>query len=88
MRESLEKKKIRTSTGFEPVTSRYRCYALTNKGMTPLMLGVGQSCVHIESPVKEMNVKDVYEISYKNCINCVHNCEDDSSFDFISAVLI
>ena len=23
-------KKIRTSTGFEPVTSRYRCHALTN----------------------------------------------------------
>ena len=24
----------------------------------------------------------------RNCINCVHNCEDHSSFDFISAVLI
>ena len=23
-----------------------------------------------------------------NCINCVHNCEDHSSFDFISAVII
>ena len=24
----------------------------------------------------------------RKCINCVHNCEDHSSFDFISAVLI
>ena len=24
----------------------------------------------------------------RNCINCVHNCEDHSSFDFISAVLL
>ena len=24
----------------------------------------------------------------RNCINCDHNCEDHSSFDFISAVLI
>ena len=24
----------------------------------------------------------------RNCIYCVHNCEDHSSFDFISAVLI
>ena len=24
----------------------------------------------------------------RNCINCVHNCEDHSSFDFISAVII
>ena len=24
----------------------------------------------------------------RNCISCVHNCEDHSSFDFISAVLI
>ena len=24
----------------------------------------------------------------RDCINCVHNCEDHSSFDFISVVLI
>ena len=33
--------KFRTSTGFEPVTSRFRCDALTNWAMKPLTLGVG-----------------------------------------------
>ena len=31
--------KFRTSTGFEPVTSRFRCDALTNWAMKPLTLG-------------------------------------------------
>ena len=35
--------KFRT-TGFEPVTSRYRCDALTNWAMKPLTLGAGHSC--------------------------------------------
>ena len=33
--------KFRASTGFEPVTSRFRCDALTNWGMKPLTLGAG-----------------------------------------------
>ena len=33
--------KFRTSTGFEPVTSRFRCDALTNRAMKPLTLGAG-----------------------------------------------
>ena len=33
--------KLRTSTGFEPVTSRFRCDALTNWAMKPLTLGAG-----------------------------------------------
>ena len=33
--------KVRTSTGFEPVTSRYWCDALTNWAMKPLKLGAG-----------------------------------------------
>ena len=39
--------KFRTSTGFEPVTSRYRCNALTNGAMKPLMLGTGHLRVHM-----------------------------------------
>ena len=31
----------RTSTGFEPMTSRFRCNALTNWAMKPLTLGAG-----------------------------------------------
>ena len=34
-------KNFRISTGFEPVTSRYRCEALTNWAMKPLLLGAG-----------------------------------------------
>ena len=33
--------KVRTSTGFEPVTSRYRCDALTKWAIKPLTLGAG-----------------------------------------------
>ena len=38
---------FRTSTGFEPVTSRYRCDALTNWAMKPLTLGAGHLWVPI-----------------------------------------
>ena len=33
--------KVRTSMGFEAVTLRYRCDALTNRAMKPLTLGAG-----------------------------------------------
>ena len=33
--------KFRTLTGFEPVTSRFRCDALTNWAMKPMTLGAG-----------------------------------------------
>ena len=47
--------KFRTSTGFEPVTSRYRCDALTNWAMKPLTLGAGHLWV-LMSPWR-MDVK-------------------------------
>ena len=31
---------------------------------------------------------EFFSVFLRNCINWVHNCEDRSSFDFISAVLI
>ena len=37
------------------------------------------------SPVEVLNF---FQASLRNCKNCVHNCEDHSSFDFISAVHI
>ena len=40
-------KKIRTSTGFEPLTSRLPVRCSTNWGMKPLTLGVGQLWVHM-----------------------------------------
>ena len=39
--------KIRTSTEFEPVTSRERCNALTNSAMKPLTLGAGHLWVNV-----------------------------------------
>ena len=42
LRNCVEKpEKFRTSTGFEPVTSRYRYDDLTNWAMKPLTLGAG-----------------------------------------------
>ena len=32
--------------------------------------------------------KNFFQASLRNCKNCDHNCEDHSSFDFISAVHI
>ena len=46
---------MRTSTGFKPVTSRYRCDALTNWAMKPLTLGAGHLWV-LMSPWR-MDVK-------------------------------
>ena len=37
------------------------------------------------SPVEVLNF---FQASLRNCKNCDHNCEDHSSFDFISAVHI
>ena len=66
------KKKFRTSAGFEPLTLRYQLsHEATEVGSWLIM------CSYVS--VKEMNLIDVYK-SYKNC-------EDHSSFDFISAVL-
>ena len=39
--------KVRTSTRFEAVTSRYRCHALTNWTMKPMTLGAGHLWVLI-----------------------------------------
>ena len=47
--------KVRTSTGFEPLTSRYRCDALTNWAMKPLTLGASHLWV-LMSPWR-MDVK-------------------------------
>ena len=89
-------KKFRTSMGFEPVTLRYQCNALTNWAMKLLMLGAGIICLFREShQYREVTGSNPIEVLYfflsgflLNCINHVHNCEDHSSFDFISAVLI
>ena len=48
-------KKVRTSTGFEPVTSRYRSDALTNWAVKPLTLRAGHLWV-LTSPWR-MHVK-------------------------------
>ena len=55
-------KKFRTSTGFEPVTSRLAVRCSTNWAMKPLTLGAGQLWVHM-FPWKKW-VLMIYEINH------------------------
>ena len=57
-----KKKKIGTSTGFEPVTSRLPVRCSTNWAMKPLTLGAGQLWVHM-FPWKKW-VLMIYEINH------------------------
>ena len=66
-------KKFRTSTGHEPVTSRYRCDALPTELWSHRYREVTGS-----SPVEVLNF---FQASLRNCKNCDHNCEDHSSFE-------
>ena len=75
--------KLRTSTGFEPVTSRYRCDALTNWAMKPLTLGAG----HLWVPMFPWGMNEkfrTYEIAKIKFITAWII----ASLDFISAVHI
>ena len=84
------KKKFRTSTGFEPVTSRLPVRCSTNWAMKPLTLGAGQLWVHM-FPWKKW-VLMIYEINHiwtvemkwkwrndrrseRNLCNCVKKAE-------------
>ena len=59
----IEAWKSQDFNGFEPVTSRYRCDALTNWAMKPLTLGAGHLWV-LMSPWR-MDVKfNIWHISY------------------------
>ena len=71
-------KKVRTSTGFEPVTSRYRLQRSNQLSYEATDVG-SRSIVGSYVPVKVKNASDVYEINHMNC-------KDQPSFDFISAV--
>ena len=59
--------KFRTSTGFEPVTSRYRCDALTNWAMKPLMLGAGHLWALMFPWGMNQWWNDIWNGSYMNC---------------------
>ena len=64
----LEKpEKFRTSTGFEPVTSRYRCDALTNWATKPLTLGAGHLWVVMFPWGMNQRWNDIWIGSYMNC---------------------
>ena len=60
--------KFSTSKGFEPVTSRYQCGALTNWAMKPLMLGAGHLWVHMfwsrDEWINERNDTCIWNESY------------------------
>ena len=46
------------------------------------------SIVSVFSVQISLEVLNFFQASLRNCKNCDHNCEDHSSFDFISAVHI
>ena len=55
---------FRTSTGFEPVTSRYRCDALTNWAMKPLTLGTAFITARIIASLDFISAVHIWSISY------------------------
>ena len=57
---------FRTSTGFEPMTSRYRCDALTNWAMKPLTLGAGHLWVLMVPLGMKPPWNDIWNGSYMN----------------------
>ena len=59
--------KFRTSTGFEPVTSRFRCDALTNWAMKPQTLGAGHLWVLMFPWGMNQWWNDIWNESYVNC---------------------
>ena len=59
--------KFRTSTGFEPVTSRFRCDALTNWAMKPLTLGAGHLWVLMFPWGMNQWWNGIWNESYMNC---------------------
>ena len=64
----VEKPQIfRTSTGFEPVTSRFRCEALTNWAMKPLTLGAGHLWVLMVPWGMNQWWNGIWNESYMNC---------------------
>ena len=71
--------KLRTSTGFEPMTLRYRCDALTNWAMKPLTLGAGHLCDEMIYEMDHNYMNCGYEIKWScdlrsyehNFCNCV-----------------
>ena len=67
LRNCVQKpEKVRTSTGFEPVTSRYRCNALTNWAMKPLTLGAGHSSLEIRL-CRYVCREENYSASFQGC---------------------
>ena len=59
--------KFRTSTGFEPVTSQFRCDALTNWAMKPLTLGAGHLWVLMVPWGMNQWWNGIWNESYMNC---------------------
>ena len=60
-------KKLRTSSGFEPATTRYLRDAPTNWAMKPLMLGAGHLWVLMFPWGMKQRWNDIWIGSYMNC---------------------
>ena len=84
--------KFRTSTGFEPVTSRFRCDALTNWAMKPLTLGAGHLWVLMVPLkwymkwIKPRWSPEFFRLLYAIAKIALITAKIIASLDFISAV--
>ena len=67
-KEAWKRKKFRTSTRFEPVTSRFTGAMLYQLSYEATDVG-SRSIVGSYVPVKEMSVNDIWNKSYMNCGN-------------------
>ena len=77
---------FRTSTGFESVTSRYRCDALTNWAMKPLTLGAGHLWVPMFPWGMNQWWNDIWNGPYMNCGNEIKRSYDPRSYESIFSI--
>ena len=63
-------KNVRTSTGFEPVTLQYLCDA---RGFIAQLVRASHRYREVtgSNPVEILT----FQVSIRNCLNCVHNCD-------------
>ena len=76
----LRKKPEKTNQGFNGIWTRDLAIHFLFKGIEYFIEYWGLDIL--------LEVLIFFSGFFRNCINCVHKCEDHSSFDFISAVLV
>ena len=86
--------KVRTSTGFEPVTSNepvrngceviYEIFHMLNCGFEIKLAMIIAVMSWVQTPLKSW----LFQASVHNCLNCVQNCDDHGLLDIIILLLV